>query len=132
MGIYFDMKKTEYIKDLNDIKEMVGKVRSINESINFDDDFDDADFAEEEGEEIEEPAPAIENDMKEEPSAEEEGLAELDKMGEIDKIREITLKGMIKLCNTPENPEYQALLKIFNMCNKASMDRQDNEAPQAK
>ena len=49
----------------------------------------------------------------------EEGMAQLDEMGAIDQIREITLKGMTKLCKTPEDAQYQALKKIFQMCDKA-------------
>ena len=49
---------------------------------------------------------------------EEKGMEELDEMGEIDKIREITLSGMHKLCKEPQNPQYQALKKIFQMCDK--------------
>ena len=46
------------------------------------------------------------------------GMEELDEMGAIDKIREITLSGMHKLCKEPQNPQYQALKKIFQMCDK--------------
>jgi hypothetical protein len=41
----------------------------------------------------------------------------------VDKIRAITLDGMKQLNNTPEDPRFQALLKIFNICNKAVEDQ---------
>jgi hypothetical protein len=62
---------------------------------------------------------------------EEEGMAELDEMGAIDQIREITLKGMTKLCKTPEDAQYQALKKIFQMCDKA-VDTEAKEQQQMK
>lgn len=58
---------------------------------------------------------------------EDEGIAELDKMGAIDQIREITLKGMTQLCKQPEHPEFQALLKIFQLCNKAVEPKDENK-----
>ena len=57
----------------------------------------------------------------------EQGLREL---GEVDQIREIALKGMIKLCKTPEDDRYQALKKIFQFCDKAA-ENKDKENPQA-
>ena len=62
---------------------------------------------------------------------EEEGMAQLDEMGAIDQIREITLKGMTKLCKTPEDAQYQALKKIFQMCDKA-VDTEAKEQQQMK
>ena len=52
-------------------------------------------------------------------STEELGMEELDKMGEVDQIRKITLNGMTKLADHPEDPQFQALLKIFQICNKS-------------
>mgnify|MGYP006945437384 FL=1 len=44
-------------------------------------------------------------------------MAQLDEMGAIDQIREITLKGMTKLCKTPEDAQYQAYLRLcFRLC----------------
>ena len=52
-------------------------------------------------------------------SAEDKGMEELDQMGELDKIRAITLDGMRKLASQPESPQFQALNKIFQICNKS-------------
>ena len=54
--------------------------------------------------------------MEDEKPTEEEGLMQL---GEVDQIREIALRGMIKLCKNPEDAKYQALKKIFQICDKA-------------
>jgi hypothetical protein len=58
---------------------------------------------------------------------EKEGMQELDKMGEIDRIREITLSGMHKLCKNPQDPKYQALKKIFQMCDKGVEEEMKNQ-----
>ena len=58
---------------------------------------------------------------------EDEGMAELDNMGELDKIREMTLKGMLKFTNQPEHPQFQALKKIFDICNKGVEQKQENQ-----
>ena len=43
----------------------------------------------------------------------------------VNKIRAITLDGMKQLNNTPEDPRFQALLKIFNICNKAVDEKEE-------
>jgi hypothetical protein len=58
---------------------------------------------------------------------EDQGMAELDKMGELDQIREITLKGMLKFSNQPEHPQFQALQKIFQLCNKAVEPKENTQ-----
>ena len=125
-------KKDLYLKDLKSIQEMAGHIRTLNEAIRFNEgDFEGYDEFEEEpapaepeGEEV---AAAESNLDKVNP--EEEGLKELEEGGELDKIREITLHGMITLNKTPEDPKFQALLKIFNICNKAVNENGEQEAP---
>lgn len=129
-------KKKKHIDDLHAIQEMVGKIRTLNETIQFNeegyDEFQDA------GEEAPEVAPelaepCVNGDCKiEKANPEEVGLKELEEGGELDKIREITLHGMIALNKTPEDPKFQALLKIFNICNKAVNDNGEQEAAAAK
>ena len=136
------MKKKElYMQTLSEIQGMIGKVKTINEAIQFNEDNFDSDFG---GEEVPEPEaePAAEptteptvgaegaeggdevatggvnlDKLKPEEPTEEDGLREL---GEVDTIREIALKGMIKLCKNPEDERYQALKKIFQFCDKAA------------
>lgn len=125
-------KKEAYLKDLKAIQEMTGQIRTLNEAIRFNegdiegyDEFEGGFSPEEPG--GEEVASAESNLEKVNP--EEEGLKELEEGGELDKIREITLHGMIALNKTPEDPKFQALLKIFNICNKAVNENGEQEAP---
>lgn len=132
------MKKEQYMNALNEIQGMIGKVKTIKEAIQFNEDNFDSEFGGEE-EPATEPEPAVagaeqqpmgaeEHDevatggvnldkLKPEEPTEEDGLREL---GEVDTIREIALKGMIKLCKNPEDERYQALKKIFQFCDKAA------------
>ena len=133
--------KKEYFDTLNSIQEMVSHVRTMNEAIQFGEDFDDSEYAGQEeqpavgepeiptgpdGQDFAEGGKALGKVQPEEPDP-EEGLREL---GEVDQIREIALRGMIKLCKTPEDNRYQALKKIFQFCDKAA-ENNDKEAPQA-
>lgn len=131
------MKKEQYMNALNEIQGMIGKVKTINEAIQFNEDNFDSEFGGEETPEpetepvtagAEQPVGAEGGDevvtggvnldkMKPEEPTEEDGLREL---GEVDTIREIALKGMIKLCKNPEDERYQALKKIFQFCDKAA------------
>lgn len=132
------MNKKNYLKELNEIKSIVNKIKkiNINENVRFEDDEDFNDlYAGEEEQPIEEPVQEPEVPAEEpvqEPeqcaggecnldkkSTEELGMEELDKMGEVDQIRKITLNGMTKLADHPEDPQFQALLKIFQICNKS-------------
>ena len=133
------MKKKEYFEALNAIQEMVSHVKTMNEAIQFGDEYDDEDM------QAGEPAPEQEMPMSpdgqdfaeggkalgkiepEEPDP-ENGLRQMG--DEVDAIREIALKGMIKLCKNPEDDRYQALKKIFQFCDKAA-ENKDKEAPQA-
>lgn len=131
------MKKKElYMQTLNEIQGMIGKVKTINEAIQFNEDNFDSEFGGDdepetepepiaaggeqpmggEGDEVANGAVNLDKMKAEEPT-EEDGLREL---GEVDTIREIALKGMIKLCKNPEDERYQALKKIFQFCDKAA------------
>lgn len=132
--------KKEYFDTLNSIQEMVSHVRTLNEAIQFGDEYDDADMAgaevqadpeqempmSPEGNDFAEGGKALGKIEADEPDP-EEGLREL---GEVDQIREIALRGMIKLCKNPEDDRYQALKKIFQFCDKAA-ENKDKENPQA-
>jgi hypothetical protein len=138
------MNKKNYLKELNEIKSIVNKIKkiNINENVRFEDDEDFNDlYAGEEEQPIEEPVQEPEVPAEEpvqEPeqcaggecnldkkSTEELGMEELDKMGEVDQIRKITLNGMTKLADHPEDPQFQALLKIFQICNKSVDTKED-------
>lgn len=126
----------KHYSDLEEIQGIVGKIRNINEAINFQEDFEEPQ-PEVPAEEPVVPAPEeapIEGDAEagmdlakvqaEEPS-EEDGLRELG--NEVDAIREIALKGMIKLCKNPEDERYQALKKIFTFCDKAAEVKKEEQ-----
>jgi len=138
------MNKKNYLKELNEIKSIADKIKkiNINESIRFEDDEDFKDlYTGEEEQPVEEPIqePEVpEEEPVQEPdqcadgecnldkkSTEEVGMEELDKMGEVDQIRKITLNGMTKLADHPEDPQFQALLKIFQICNKSVDTKED-------
>lgn len=130
---YTRMKKN-YINELESIQILLDKVRAINESVLYNEEYDN--FEDEMMEpEVQEEIPDEEgvemgSEMKH-VGTEEEGMAQLYEMGAIDQIREITLKGMTKLCKTPEDAQYQALKKIFQMCDKA-VDTEAKEQQQMK
>jgi len=139
------MNKKHYQKDLMDIKNISNAIRKMNESIMFEDEYDELGNIEQEPIPGEEAVPAGEEAPVEEPQTqaveagaeaqanikdvkpEDEGMAELDNMGELDKIREMTLKGMLKFTNQPEHPQFQALKKIFDICNKGVEQKQENQ-----
>lgn len=126
--------KENYINELESIQNLLNKVRSINESVLYNEEYDN--FEDEMMEpEMQEEMPDEEGvemgSEMEHVGTEEEGMAQLDEMGAIDQIREITLRGMTKLCKTPEDAQYQALKKIFQMCDKA-VDAEAKEQQQVK
>lgn len=110
------MSKRDFTSDFNEIKSMTNKIRSLNESISFADEYEDdlSDIGECEGGEC---------DMgRMEPETEEEELQmeANDPSSAVNKIREIALKGMVALCQTPQDPQYEVLKQIFNYCDKAN------------
>lgn len=138
------MNKKNYLKELNEIKSIADKIKKINlnEQISFEDDEDFNDlYGNDDEHPVEEPIKEPEVPAEEpvqEPdqcadgecnldkkSTEEVGMEELDKMGEVDQIRKITLNGMTKLADHPEDPQFQALLKIFQICNKSVDTKED-------
>ena len=131
------MKRENYFKELDEIQGILNKIKSpslINESLVFEDDFEDQ-YAEPEMSQEDVPQDVPQGDEEgaaqaqpmEKMDPEKEGMAELDQMGEIDKIREITLSGMHKLCQNPQDPKYQALKKIFQMCDKGVEEEMKNQ-----
>lgn len=112
-------KKKDFTADFDEIKAMTNKIRSMNslkESINFDDEYQDDGFGQEEV-----PYQA-EGEQDLDKSAEEQELENevADPESAVNQIREIALKGMVALCKTPEDPQYEVLKQIFNYCDKAN------------
>ena len=110
------------MNELENIQSLLNRVKQLNESVLYNEEYDNFEDDMMEPEMSEEMPDEEGQEMGAEMSkvgTEEEGMAQLDEMGAIDQIREITLKGMTKLCKTPEDAQYQALKKIFQMCDKA-------------
>ena len=134
--------RNNYNEELKTIQGLLDKINTLsmlNESLVFEDDFDDQ-YAEPEMGQEGEPIPQgaeqtpqgdVEGMEQAQPvekmDPEKQGMAELDEMGEIDKIREITLSGMHKLCKNPQDPKYQALKKIFQLCDKGVEEEMKNQ-----
>ena len=129
-------KNAKHYNDLEEIQGIVGQIRgiTINEAINFQDDFENDAPAEEPRGEAPSMEPPIDGDaeggrdlskMQPEEPSEEDGLRGLG--DEVDMIREIALKGMIKLCKNPEDERYQALKKIFTFCDKAAEVKKEEQ-----
>lgn len=111
--------KKEHLIELQDIQAITNKLRgiSMNESVNFENNMiDEDDFGFEDGAEEEEEEPQSQ-DVKQ----------NIDDESILDVIREMTLKGMTKLCKTPNDPEFQTLLKIFQICNKKEQSKESDE-----
>lgn len=139
--------KKNYLSDLSEIQEMAKKLRTVNESITFAESYNGEydDMGMEDDDMNGEESMGAENDMTPsvEPDETGEGSSALSKIpteepdpeeglretGEVDQIREIALRGMIKLCKNPEDDRYQALKKIFQFCDKAA-ENKDNENAQ--
>ena len=64
------------------------------------------------------------------PQTEDEELAQqaADPNSAVNQIREIALKGMVALCKTPEDPQYEVLKQIFNYCDKANKKKSEEQA----
>lgn len=118
------MKKRDFTADFNEIKEMTNKIRSMNESINFADSYQDEGF----GQEEEVPYQA-EGEQDLDKTAEEQELENEanDPSSAVNQIREIALKGMVALCKTPEDPQYEVLKQIFTYCDKANKKKAEGE-----
>lgn len=106
------MAKEKYFKELEEIKKFTKKMNNaLNESLAFEDEYDMPEYEHE---------PMASSGPMDSP--------EEDLDNEIDTIREIALKGMVKLCKTPEDSRYQFLKKVFSFCDKAS-ESENEETP---
>ena len=118
--------KKDFTKDFGEIQEMCSKIRTINESLAFADEYDDEPqgmVEPEYGEEMP-PVQGGEQEMDSEDAEIQSELQEED--SPINMIREIALKGMVRLCKTPEDPQYEVLKKVFTMIDKAN-DKKNEE-----
>ena len=107
------MAKGNYFKELQEIRILTNKMsNALNESLTFEDNYEDQEL-----------------DDAQVPADPSFTTPEEDLDNEIDIIREIALKGMVKLCKTPEDSRYQFLKKVFSFCDKASESENEDTAP---
>lgn len=115
-------KKTErYTNVLSDVNDMLNKVRTLNEAIAFDAEYDidhDADFADDE-----EMEPVVDTEVAPEKECVGPHCNDVDEASDIDTIREIALKGMLKYVKQSNSAEYETLKKIFQFCDKVNNDK---------
>lgn len=86
---------------------------TLNETINFDDDyseFDETETPEFEGEDI--------VDDSNTAIGKEDDIATTPQNDIVSKIRKMALEGMTALAETPNNPDYETLKKIWQFCDK--------------
>jgi hypothetical protein len=117
------MKKNTMNKNIKQLKKLSSKMpRTINEAINFNevDDMDmnmeDDDFSSEK----QLSAPKMDDNS-------EMGAEEL-----LSDIRKKALKAMANLADTPEDPNYEVLKKIFMMLDKGVTEKQEQREVMAK
>lgn len=115
-------KRTKrYTNVLNEVNEMLNHVKTLNEAISFDEDYDiEKEFNNDEydtnydSEPMDEPVEKPTNDST------------MDEMNDIDRIREIALKGMLKYVKQSNSSEYETLKKIFQFCDKVNNDKSND------
>jgi hypothetical protein len=114
-----DMKKN--IKNtINEMKKMATSLsKTINEGLTFE--GDDIEFDEPEVNEPEQGA------MEQQVAPQEESGLNVEAF--VDDIRKKALKGMAQLAENPEDPRYQILKKIWQICDKKPEDQQNQNKP---
>lgn len=117
------MKKNTMKTNITKIKNISSKMpKTINEAINFNE-GDDMDIMDE----------PMDDDMdfhEEEPIDEPSSDMGADAL--LSDIRKKAINGMAKLADTPEDPNYEMLKKIFLMLDKAVSEKQEQREVMAK
>ena len=110
---------------INNMTKLASKMpKTLNEALNFNDDL----AYESDGMDVE---PENELQNQPEPGLEGEGEVQLDG-GEaekarklIDNIRKQALRAMASLADTPQAPEYENLKRIWQLCDKAVSEKEE-------
>lgn len=112
------MKKEnkQHIETLNEISEIMGRVKTLNEAVMFEDEMEPSFEDDDEYE-------GVENEVEPEMDMCADKECDIDEMNDIDCIREIALKGMLKYVKQSNSPEYETLKKIFQFCDKVNNDK---------
>ena len=120
------MKKNTMKTNIENIKRMSSKMpKNINEAINFNED-DDLDMDMMDDEPMGDDMDFHEEEPIDEPSSDMGADALLS------DIRKKAINGMAKLADTPEDPNYEMLKKIFLMLDKAVSEKQEQREVMAK
>lgn len=125
------MKKNTFRNDIDKMKQITSRMpKTLNEAINFNETEDDMTI--------------MDNEPAEEPMAEpmDEPIAPIDEPIEepqdtgADKlladIRKMSINGLAKLADNPDDPNYEMLKKIFLMLDKAVTEKQEQREVMAK
>jgi hypothetical protein len=116
------MKKNE-IKNIKKIQRVVTSMpRTINEAINFENEDMDMMYDDEPMEEPMEEPMSMKDKTPQDNSAE----------GLLSEIRKMAINGLAKLADTPDDPNYEMLKKIFLMLDKAVTEKQEQREVMAK
>lgn len=119
------MKKNNIQKNIASMKKISSKMpKSINEAINFNE-SEDIDLDMMDDEPMEEPM----NEPMEAP-IEEPQEAGAEKL--LADIRKMSINGLAKLADNPDDPNYEMLKKIFLMLDKAVTEKQEQREIMAK
>lgn len=115
----FNMKKNSIKENLNAIKNIAQKApKTINEAINF----ENGDMGLDEPTDM--PQALVEPKMKKDPKIHPDEL--------INDFRKRALRAMAELADTPEDPNYENLKRIWQLCDKAVNEKQDQRELAAK
>lgn len=119
------MKKNNIQRNIASMKKISSKMpKSINEAINFNE-SEDMDLDMMDDEPMEEPM----NEPMEAP-IEEPKEAGAEKL--LADIRKMSINGLAKLADNPDDPNYEMLKKIFLMLDKAVTEKQEQREVMAK
>ena len=118
------MRKNTTKTNIKRIKNISSKMpKTINEAINFnEDDNMDYDMMDDE--------PMDDMDYQETPMRNPSN--DMDAEALLSDIRKKAINGMAKLADTPEDPNYEMLKKIFLMLDKAVSEKQEQREVMAK
>jgi hypothetical protein len=113
--------------NLKAIKNISSKMpKSINEAINFNDDMA---YEGEDMEMMDEPMEEPVEEPMESPIEEPQDMG-ADKL--LADIRKMSINGLAKLADNPDDPNYEMLKKIFLMLDKAVTEKQEQREVMAK
>lgn len=121
----------KFKNDINKIKHISSKMpKTLNEAINFNE-ADDMDIMDDPMDEPMDDQLYNQNDMPiEEPDTQEPESMGAEKL--LADIRKMSINGLAKLADNPDDPNYEMLKKIFLMLDKAVTEKQEQREVMAK